>query len=98
MYAAGWVARGPVGVIASTMTDAFGLAETIIADYHASSPTLFSKPEAGVPDEVARGLKEGSVVDMEAWRRIDQAEISRAGKGKAREKFRTVAEMLAVLH
>lgn len=84
-------------MIASTMTDAFGLAETIIADYHASSPTLSNTPEAGVPDEVSRGLKEGSVVDIAAWRRIDQAEISRARKGKAREKFRTVGEMLAVL-
>lgn len=79
------------------MTDAFGLAETIIADYHASSPALSGRPEVGLPEEVARGLKEGSVVDMQAWRRIDQAEISRARKGKAREKFRTVAEMLAVL-
>jgi hypothetical protein len=79
------------------MTDAFGLAETIISDYHASSPSLSGRPEAGVPDEVAKGLKEGSVVDMGAWRRIDQAETTRARKGKAREKFRTVTEMLAVL-
>jgi len=97
IYAAGWVARGPVGVIASTMTDAFGLAETIIADYHASSPTITPSPEVGLPDAITQGLKEGSVVDMEAWRRIDRAEIDRARKGKAREKFRTVAEMLAVL-
>jgi hypothetical protein len=79
------------------MTDAFGLAETIIADYHASSPTLSANPEVGLPDAITRGLKEGSVVNMEAWRRIDQAEISRARTGKAREKFRTVEEMLAVL-
>lgn len=79
------------------MTDAFGLAETIIADYHASHPSLSGRPEAGIPDEVSRGLKSGSVVDMEAWRRIDQAEVNRARKGKAREKFRTVADMLAVL-
>jgi hypothetical protein len=79
------------------MTDAFGLAETIIADYHASSPTLSTNPEAGLPNAVVRGLQEKSVVDMAAWRRIDQAEVSRARKGKEREKFRTVAEMLAVL-
>lgn len=80
------------------MTDAFGLAETIIADYHASSPVLNHTVEVGLPDQVANGLKDHSVVDMDAWRKIDQAEISRARKGKPREKFRTVAEMLAVLH
>jgi hypothetical protein len=80
------------------MTDAFGLSETIIADYHASSPVLSNTVEVGLPDAVSRGLKDRSVVDMEAWRKIDQAEIRRARKGKQREKFRTVAEMLAVLH
>ena len=80
------------------MTDAFGLAETIIADYHASSPVLNNIVEAGLPEAVSTGLKEQSVIDLEAWRKIDQAEISRARKGKEREKFRTVAEMLAVLH
>jgi hypothetical protein len=80
------------------MTDAFGLAETIIADYHASSPVLNNTVEAGLPEAVTRGMKEQSVIDIEAWRKIDQAEVSRARKGKEREKFRTVAEMLAVLH
>lgn len=100
IYAAGWVARGPVGVIASTMTDAFGLAETIIADHVASSPTLnptSTAPESGIPEVIAQGLKEGKVVDVEAWKRIDRAEVDRARKGKEREKFRTVQEMLAVL-
>ena len=99
IYAAGWVARGPVGVIASTMTDAFGLAETIIADHVASTPTLntTSSPETGIPDVIVQGLRDGKVVDVDAWTRIDRAEVDRARKGKEREKFRTVQEMLAVL-
>ena len=87
-----------MGVIASTMTDAFGLAETIIADHVASTPTLNETPEMGIPDVVVRGLKEGKVVDVDAWKRIDRAEVDRARKGKEREKFRTVQEMLAVLN
>jgi hypothetical protein len=79
------------------MTDAFGLAETIIADHVASSPTLNTRPEIGVPEVIVRGLKDGKVVDVEAWERIDRAEVERARKGKEREKFRTVQEMLAVL-
>lgn len=79
------------------MTDAFGLAETIIADHAASAPALNASPEHGVPDSVTQGLREGKVVDLDAWKRIDHAEVSRARKGKEREKFRTVAEMLSVL-
>lgn len=80
------------------MTDAFGLAETIIADHVASSPTLNTYPEVGIPEVIANGLREGQVVDVEAWKRIDRAEVERARKGKEREKFRTVQEMLSVLH
>lgn len=65
---------------------------------------LQTEPESGIPDVVLRGLKEGKVVDVEGWRRIDEAEKDRAkgtnvgeGKQKERIKFRRVEEMLAVL-
>lgn len=79
------------------MTDAFGLAETIIADHAASLPTINAAPEEGVPDTIAQGLRDRKVVNIASWQRIDQAEVSRARKGKEREKFRTVEEMLSVL-
>lgn len=84
-------------MIASTMTDAFGLAETIIADHAASAPSLKAAPEHGIPEAITRGLRDGKVIDIAGWQRIDQAEVSRARKGKEREKFRTVEEMLSVL-
>ncbi|PWN21002.1 nucleotide-binding domain-containing protein, partial [Microstroma glucosiphilum] len=37
IYVSGWLARGPVGVIASTMHDAYSVADTILADHLASS-------------------------------------------------------------
>lgn len=32
LYCSGWVKRGPVGVIANTMSDAFETADSILAD------------------------------------------------------------------
>lgn len=104
MFAAGWVARGPVGVIASTMHDAYALAEQIIAD-HLSSPTssisgslLNPSPEQGLPADVEEGVRSGRVVDLDGWGRIDRAEReSSKARGKEREKFVRVEDMLAVL-
>ncbi|RSH93180.1 NADPH-adrenodoxin reductase [Saitozyma podzolica] len=105
VYAAGWAARGPVGVIASTMHDAFSLAAEILEDHFdmpppaaSTSPLALTSPEQGVPEAVQRGLNERQVVDLESWRKIDAAEVGRAkGKGKEREKFTRVEDMLAVI-
>jgi adrenodoxin-NADP+ reductase len=104
-YAAGWVARGPVGVIATTMQDAYGLVDALLEDYGegwadrpAGSP-IPTKPEEGIPEAVERGLKDGSVVDIPRWLRIDEAEkeLGKKTGREEREKFRTVGEMLEVL-
>ncbi|CAK9783257.1 nucleotide-binding domain-containing protein [Cutaneotrichosporon oleaginosum] len=104
-YAAGWVARGPVGVIATTMQDAYLLVDRLLEDYGegwadrpADSPIPVT-PQAGVPDAIERGLKDGTVVDIPRWLKIDAAERERGKKTgrEEREKFRTVAEMLEVL-
>ncbi|KIR36596.1 ferredoxin-NADP+ reductase [Cryptococcus deuterogattii MMRL2647] len=107
VYAAGWAARGPVGVIATTMNDAYALASTILDDIYAptsSSPAacmLNSRPYAGIPEKVQNAAKDGKVVvDLAAWAKIDKAEVERAkrmGRTKEREKFRRVEDMLAVL-
>ncbi|RXK39699.1 hypothetical protein M231_03054 [Tremella mesenterica] len=121
VYAAGWVARGPIGVIASTMSDAYSLSTKIIQDHFnlspiESSPTLQPKgilngmtdgsrgemkegPLNGLPDELLKGMREGKVVDLKRWERIDKAEIERVrskGGKKEREKFMKVEDMLAV--
>lgn len=110
VYTTGWVARGPVGVIASTMQDAYAVADAIVGDIAAPAQAggaeaegqaegerwLPDTAEAGRPQEVENGIKEGRVVDVAAWGRIDAAERERGKKtGRdEREKFRTVEEML----
>ncbi|KAJ5123848.1 uncharacterized protein N7515_007673 [Penicillium bovifimosum] len=105
LYCAGWVKRGPTGVIASTMTDAFTTADTIAQDLatHTESKSLLHAPDRstglgweGVKAEAQRrGLRPTSWQD---WQRIDAAERERGRlKGKPRDKFGRVEEMLEVL-
>ncbi|KAL4879161.1 hypothetical protein BJY04DRAFT_194412 [Aspergillus karnatakaensis] len=103
LYCAGWVKRGPTGVIATTMTDAFSTAEAIAADVAASGVSLLNGPgestglgwEGVRPEAEKRGIRATSWDD---WERIDRAERENgAKKDKPREKFGRVEEMLGVL-
>lgn len=105
LYCAGWVKRGPTGVIASTMTDAFTTADTIMQDLanHQASGSLLHTPDhstglgwEGVKAEAdRRGLRATSWQD---WQRIDAVERERGQEqGKVREKFTRVQEMLDVV-
>lgn len=103
-YSAGWVKRGPTGVIASTMDDAFATADTIIEDWEGKRPFLNSNSD--VVDTIGWDAVKGSdaarrlakVVNWTDWKAIDAAERQRGqANGKEREKFGTVREMLQVL-
>ena len=97
LYCAGWVKRGPTGVIASTMTDAFQTAEAIVDDWKRSmTAELPSRAgwEGVKADAEAQGHKLNPVY-WDKWRRIDEAEKALGGRhGKPREKFGRVEEML----
>jgi adrenodoxin-NADP+ reductase len=105
LYCAGWVKRGPTGVIASTMQDAFTSADVIAHDWENNVPFLNdTNGESqstrlgweGLKEEVkSKGVRPLSWAD---WKIIDEAERTRGkAKGKEREKFASVAEMLQVL-
>lgn len=101
LYCAGWVKRGPTGVIASTMQDAFDTADAMAGDWAAEGvPFLNEGREVdgweGVRGE--QGVEGARVVSWEEWQRIDGAERERGREvGKEREKFVRTAEMLAVV-
>ncbi|KAH6368725.1 hypothetical protein HBI34_124690 [Parastagonospora nodorum] len=102
LYCAGWVKRGPTGVIASTMQDAFASADIIAEDWANNVPFLNAENEGtkmgwdAVKEEVeAKGVRPLSWKD---WKVIDRAEREKGkAKGKEREKFASVEEMLKVL-
>lgn len=101
IYCAGWVKRGPTGVIAGTMNDAFATAESIALDWESKKAFLNDGNGSGmgwegIKDEAERrGCRR---VSWEDWKRIDAVEKSNGlKKGKEREKITKVEDMLAVL-
>ncbi|KAI0971351.1 hypothetical protein F4678DRAFT_461301 [Xylaria arbuscula] len=96
VYCAGWVKRGPTGVIASTMEDAFSTGDAIAADWNAEIPFLSSENShgwEGLRTEVdARNCR---IIQWEDWKKIDKAERERGlAVGKEREKFTSTSAML----
>lgn len=96
LYVTGWVKTGPTGVIASTMREAFEVAEAIIQDYNNNKVDKSLKPGFdGVKNSIAEKTK---IVEWKDWKKIDTAEIKRGKQmGKVRSKFLTVEEMLQVV-
>ena len=105
MYVAGWVKRGPTGVIASTMFDAFETGDAVVEDWMGGAEFMTyggggeEREKAGweevESEAIGRGVRK---VGWKEWRRIDGAERQRGRRrGKEREKFGTVEEMLEVL-
>lgn len=101
MYCAGWVKRGPTGVIAGTMNDAFATADSIAEDWFARKTFLNEGKGSGLGwdgikyEADKRGCRRVSWKD---WKQIDAVEKANGlQKGKQREKITRVEDMLAVL-
>jgi len=98
LYCAGWVKRGPTGVIASTMNDAFETAEAFVQDWRKGP-----KKRARHGGKGWEGVKHYAEVKgyklrpvhWQGWKMIDAEERNEGlQKGKPREKKGTVQEML----
>jgi ferredoxin--NADP+ reductase len=95
LYVAGWIKRGPSGVIGTNKPCSVESVESILAD-------LDTLPPCAVPDSGGliallngRGVR---VVTFPDWRRIDLAEVERGkDRGKPREKFLSRGDMLSLL-
>ena len=97
LYCSGWVKRGPAGVIANTMEDAFDTAESIAHDWENKETFMTGTKgwEALQEDAATKSLRP---ISWDRWKKIDAAEKER-GKtdGKERKKFTNVPDMLGVL-
>ncbi len=95
LYACGWIRRGPTGIIGTNKPCSVSTVASLLADL--GGLDAGPKPGAeGIPALV--GTDGRRVVSYDDWLAIDQAEVSRgAAKGKPREKFTRVEEMLAIL-
>ncbi|NIR28744.1 MAG: NADP oxidoreductase [Gammaproteobacteria bacterium] len=95
LYAAGWIKRGPTGIIGTNREDGVATVNSLLADL----PHLGAAAKPGA-DGLQGLLKDRGVrvVSYADWQKIDAAEVRRgAAQGKPREKFTRVAEMLAAL-
>jgi ferredoxin/flavodoxin---NADP+ reductase len=93
-YTAGWIKRGPSGVIGTNKKDALETAQNLFEDVEGEK--LLS-PENPDPAAVEDLLRERNVryITFEDWQAIDQAEVGRGEPhGRPRVKFVRVEEML----
>jgi ferredoxin--NADP+ reductase len=92
-YVAGWIKRGPTGFIGTNKSCAAQTVHNLVADYNDG---LLVDP-VGRPAGLERIVRSRrpDVVDAAGWKAIDAAEISRGGDDRPRDKFTTVADMLA---
>jgi adrenodoxin-NADP+ reductase len=101
LYCTGWVKRGPTGVIASTMNDAFATAESIATDWNEGRPFLKASGEGwrGFAIDAQKLGTKVEPVDWQKWERIDRVERARGEQqGRVRDKLGRVSEMLAVVN
>jgi ferredoxin--NADP+ reductase len=94
LYAVGWARRGPTGTIGTNRPDGFEVADRIAA----ACPPGSSGGKAGGAGLDAL-LEERGVtpVTFPDWQKIEAVETARAREGSPREKFASIAEMIAAL-
>jgi ferredoxin--NADP+ reductase len=92
-YVAGWIKRGPTGFIGTNKSCAAQTVHNLVADYNDGVlPNPVTKPAA--LDKLVRS-RQPDMVDAAGWKAIDAAEITRGGEDRPRQKFTSVADMLA---
>jgi ferredoxin--NADP+ reductase len=91
---AGWIKRGPVGVIGTNKSDAAETVRSLLAD----APTLRAPPEPD-PAAVLVTLDRAGVryFGWDDWLRLDAYEVTEGERrGRPRVKVRTVDQMLDI--
>ncbi|NOP95242.1 MULTISPECIES: 4Fe-4S binding protein [Mycolicibacterium] len=93
-YVAGWIKRGPTGFIGTNKSCAAQTVHQLVDDYNAG---LLTDPvhKASALEKLVR-TRQPAMVDAAGWQAIDAAEIARGGEDRPRDKFTSVAEMVAV--
>ncbi len=97
LYVAGWIKRGPSGVIGTNKPDAVETVRMMLEDLAADRTLL---PENTDPAALSKLVSERQPdsFSYEDWKRLDKLEVARGeSEGRPRVKFTSVQEMLANL-
>jgi ferredoxin/flavodoxin---NADP+ reductase len=90
LYCVGWAKRGPSGTIGTNRPDGIAIVDLIAED----SAGADGKRGGERLDALLRA-REVDVVCFDDWKKIEEAEAARAREGSPREKFVSIAEMIA---
>ncbi|MBI2553184.1 MAG: FAD-dependent oxidoreductase [Candidatus Rokubacteria bacterium] len=96
-YAAGWIKRGPTGVIGTNKPDAAETVVSMLEDLAQGTILTPAHPEPAAAEALIR-QRQPNCVSYAEWRRLDELEVARGrAAGRPRVKFTRVEEMLAAL-
>ncbi len=96
-YTAGWIKRGPTGVIGTNKPDAAETVENMLTDARAGRVLPATQATAAAAEALVRS-RQPHVVTFADWQRLDALELSRGKEqGRPRVKFTRVDDMLAAL-
>ena len=96
-YTAGWIKRGPTGVIGTNKPDAGETVACMAEDVAAGLTLAPSEPSAGAAENLVR-LRQPKFISYPDWLRLDELEVARGrATGRPRIKLTRVEEMLAAL-
>ncbi len=96
-YAAGWIKRGPTGVIGTNKPDAAETVQCMFEDLAQGAVLQPRHPDAASAEALVR-QRRPHYVSYTDWLRLDQLEVARGrAQGRPRVKFIQVEEMLAAL-
>ena len=96
-YTAGWIKRGPTGVIGTNKPDAAETVECMFEDLAGGAVLEPAHPEAAAADALVR-QRQPSFVSYADWLKLDAIEVAQGrAQGRPRVKLTSVEEMLAAL-
>ncbi len=93
-YTAGWIKRGPSGVIGTNKPDALETVNCMIEDLKAGKILRPAHPEAAAAEKTI-GERQPNYFTFADWEKLDEIEVAKGeAQGRPRVKFTTVEEML----
>lgn len=96
-YAAGWIKRGPTGVIGTNKPDAVETVACMLEDAAQGHTLAPEAPAAAAAERLVR-QRQPRELSYADWLSLDALEVARGrASGRPRVKFTTVEEMLAAL-
>src|SRR5581483_92098 len=96
-YTAGWIKRGPTGVIGTNKPDAVETVAGMLEDAAEGRRLRPARPDAAAAEAFLRG-RQPRLVTYADWKRLDAIETARGREqGRRRVKLTRVDEMLAAL-